>query len=197
MMRRALTAVSCLALLLAAAATPVRAADWRMEAAGSRLEFTALFEKTAAPGVFREFDTRLRFDPEKPADSRLEVSIKVVSADMMSVDINNAIRAAEWFDFARFPQAEFRTTDIRRIEANRYVARGALTLKGLQQAVEVPFTWSAVPAPAGARGAFAGMEGEFILRRSAFGIGSGEWAATNVIGAEVRVKFRVRLRSDG
>jgi polyisoprenoid-binding protein YceI len=41
------------------------------------------------------------------------------------------------------------------------------------------------------------MEGEFALRRSAFGIGSGEWAATNVIGAEVRVKFRVRLRSDG
>ena len=197
MIHRGLAAVACLALLLAATATPASAADWRMDAAGSRIEFTALFEKTAAPGVFREFDTRLRFDPEKPADSRLEVSIKVASADMMSTDINNAIRAAEWFDFARFPQAEFRATDIRRTEANRYVARGTLALKGVQQPVEVPFVWTAVPAPAGAKGMFASMEGELSLRRGVFGIGSGEWAATNVIGAEVRVKFRVRLRSDG
>ena len=186
-----------LALLLAAVVPLASAADGRLEAAGSRLEFTVLFEKTAAPGVFREFDTRLRFDPEKPADSRLEVNIRVASADMMSADINNAIRAAEWFDFARFPQAEFRATDIRRSEANRYVARGMLTLKGVQQAVEVPFVWTTVPAPAGAKGAFASMEGELNLRRGVFGIGSGEWAATNVIGAEVRVKFRVRLRSDG
>ena len=197
MIRRIFAAVPWLALLLAAATPLAIAADWRMEAAGSRLEFTALFEKTAAPGVFREFDTRLRFDPEKLADSRLQVSIKVASADMMSADINNAIRAAEWFDFARFPLAEFRATEIRRTEPGRYVARGVLTLKGVQQAVDVPFTWSPLPAPAGAKGMAAGMEGELTLRRGAFGIGSGEWAATKVIGAEVRVKFRVRLRSDG
>lgn len=176
---------------------PAQAADWRMEASGSRLEFAAQFEKTAAPGVFREFDTRLRFDPDKPADSRLEVSIRVSSADMNSGDINNAIRGAEWFDFTRHPQAEFRSVDVRRIEGNRYVARGVLTLKGVQQAVEVPFAWNPLPAVAGSKGAQAAMEGELSLRRSAFGIGIGEWAATNVIGAEVRVKFRVRLRRDG
>ena len=179
------------ALLLAGLTLPAgvaQAADWRMEPAGSRLEFAALFEKTTAPGVFREFDTRLRFDPDQPADSRLEVTVKVTSADMNSGDINSAIRGADWFDFVRFPQAEFRATDIRRVEANRnlYVARGTLTLKGMQQAVEVPFTWSPLAPAAGAKGAVANMEGELSLRRGAFGIGAGEWAATNVIGAEVR-----------
>jgi len=187
--------VAALAMLLAAPRAV--ASDWRMDPAASRLEFAALFEKTAAPGLFREFATRLRFDPGKPAEGRLEVSIRVSSADMNSADINNAIRGAEWFDFARHPQAEFRSADIRRIEGNRYAARGTLTLKGVQQAVEVPFTWSPQPAPAGSKGAQAVMEGEFSLRRGAFGIGSGEWAATGVIGAEVRVKFRVRLRNDG
>ena len=164
--------------------------DWRMDASASRLEFIATFEKAEAPGVFREFDTHLRFDPDKPAGSRLQVSVRVTSADMNSADINNAIRGPEWFDFSRFPQAEFRSSDIRRIAPNRYVARGTLVLKGMQQAVEVPFTWRASrDAPV--------MEGETTLTRSRFGIGLGEWKATDVIGAEVKVRFRLRLRKGG
>ena len=160
------------------------AADWRMDAAASRLEFIASYEKATAPGVFKEFDTRLNFDADKPAGSRLEVTVRIGSADMNSGDINNAIRTADWFDSARFPQAEFRSTDIRRVDANRYLARGTLIFKGMQQPVEVPFTW--VAAREGAT-----MEGELSLKRALFGIGRGEWAATDIIGADVKVKFRV------
>jgi hypothetical protein len=45
----------------------VLGADWKLDPAPSRLEFIATFEKNAAPGVFKEFDTRLaRFEPDKP-----------------------------------------------------------------------------------------------------------------------------------
>ncbi|MBS0344742.1 MAG: YceI family protein, partial [Proteobacteria bacterium] len=37
-------------------------------------------------------------------------------------------------------------------------------------------------------------EGTFVVKRGAFGIGTGEWTATNVIGADVNVAFKVRLR---
>jgi len=158
-----------------------------MDAAGSRLEFAATFEKAPAPGVFKEFDTRLRFEPEKPADSRLDVTIKVASADMANADINKAIAGPEWFDFARHPRSVFQATDIRRTDASHFVARGTLSLKGLQRPVEVPFTWKATAES-------ATMEGEFNVPRAAFGIGTGEWVATNVIGPDVKVKFRVRLR---
>jgi len=174
-------------LLLAGASGAAAAADWKMDPGASRLEFIVTFEKTPAPGVFKDFDTRLRFDPDKPAEGRLDVTIKVTSADMNSADVNNGIRAPEWFDFARHPQAEFHSTEIRRVDAGRYLAHGNLSLKGVQQPVEVPFAWSAAADS-------ATMEGELTLKRGVFGIGTGEWAATNVIGAEVRVKFRVRLR---
>jgi polyisoprenoid-binding protein YceI len=183
--------LACLCGLLAAGAVHrAHAADWSMEPSGSRLEFAATFEKTAAPGVFKEFDTRVRFDPDKPAGGRIDVTIKVTSADMNSADVNKAIREPEWFDFERFPQAEFHATDIRRAESNRYLARGTLTLKGVRQPVEVPFVWT------GSADA-ATMEGEFTVKRGPFGIGTGEWAATNVIGADVKVKFRVKLRKAG
>ena len=182
----------CLAALFSCAALQAaHAADWKSDPVASRLEFVATFEKTPAPGVFKEFDVRLSFDPANPAGSRLDVTIRVASADMASADINRAIAASEWFDFARHQQAEFHATEIRRVQTSaqstRYVARGLLTLKGTQQAVEVPFAWNAAADA-------ATMEGEFTTKRTAFGIGSGEWAATNVIGADVMVKFRVRLR---
>jgi len=176
--------------LLAFALRPVQAADWKMDPAGSKLEFVATFEKTAAPGVFKEFDARLRFDPDKPAGGGLDVTVKVTSADMNIADANKEIRGKDWFDYAAFPQAEFRSTDLRRREGNHYVAHGTLLLKGVKQPVEVPFTWTD-----SADGAV--MEGELTLKRGAFGIGAGEWAASNVIGADVKVKFKVKLRKAG
>lgn len=178
------------ALLLAGGAQHAPGADWSMEPSGSSLEFIATYEQAAAPGVFREFDTQLRFDPDQLAESRIDVTIKVTSADMRSTEINDAIKGPSWFDFARFAQAEFHATDIRRAEDNRFLARGVLSVKGIQQPVEVPFVWAE-------SGNAATMEGELIVDRGIFGIGTGEWAATNVISADVTVKFRVRLRKTG
>ena len=166
------------------------AADWKMEPAQSRLEFIATFEKNAAPGVFKEFDTRLRFEPDKPETGRLDVTVKVTSADMRGGEVNRAIRGAEWFDSARFPQAEFHAEDIRRVAPGRYLARGVLALKGMKKDLEVPFTWQ---ESANA----ATMEGELSVERLQFGIGTGEWANGNTIGLDIRVKFSVRLRKEG
>ena len=173
--------------VLALATAPALAADWAMDAAGSRLEFVATFERAAVPGVFKEFDARLRFEPDKPAGGSLDVTVRVTSVDMNIADVNKEIRGKDWFDYGAFPQAEFRSTDLRRAEGNRYVARGTLTLKGVKQPLEVPFSW--VGAADGAT-----MEGELTVKRGAFGIGAGEWAASDVIGPDVKLKFRVKLR---
>ena len=177
---------SILALVCGLLALPAAAADWKMDPGGSKLEFVATFEKTPAPGVFKEFDARLSFDPEKPAGGALHVTVKVTSADMGIADVNKEIRNRDWFDYAGFPQAEFHSTELR-ADGKRYIARGTLTLKGVKQAVEVPFTW----APSGDG---ATMEGELTLKRSDFGIGLGEWKATDTIGAEVKVKFKLKLK---
>jgi polyisoprenoid-binding protein YceI len=177
---------SILALVCSLLALPVAAADWKMDPGGSKLEFVATFEKTPAPGVFKEFDAHLSFDPDKPAGGHLDVTIKVTSADMGIADVNKEIRNRDWFDYAGFPQAEFHSTEVR-ADGKRYLARGTLSLKGVKQAVDVPFTW----APSGDG---ATMEGELTLKRGDFGIGQGEWKATDTIGAEVKVKFKLKLK---
>ena len=96
-MTRILSPLGLCGLLLVG---PAVAADWKMDPVGSKLEFIATFEKTPAPGVFKEFDARLRFDPAKPAGSSLDVTIKITSADMNIADVNKEIRGKDWFDYA-------------------------------------------------------------------------------------------------
>lgn len=186
-MRRLASALGAPALVLCAGVAG--AADWAMEP-GSRLEFIASYEREPVPGVFREFDTRLQFDPDEPARGRLHVTVALTSAETESADVNTAIRAAEWFDVARHPRAEFTSSEIVAAGPKRYVARGTLRLKDVPQEVAVPFTWQSA-------GDAATMEGELALRRTAFGIGTGEWASGDPIGLDVKVKFKVKLHRAG
>ena len=164
-----------------------QAATWQMEKSASRLEFISIYQGQPAPGVFRDFVTRLQFDPAQLARGKLEVDVVVTSIDMGSEDLHEGVRAPEWFDFARFPKAEFRSQQIRQAGPQRFEARGMLTIKGIQQEVTVPFTWEA-------KGQTAVMTGELTLNRTRFGIGTGEWAAPDPIGLDVKVKFKVTLR---
>jgi polyisoprenoid-binding protein YceI len=177
-------------LLLICAAGITHAAEWRMDLAGSKLEYTATLQKTRASGIFNEFEMRARFDESRLADSRADVTVVVASADMIDAEVNKAMRGLDWFDSARFPQAEFHTSDIRRVGQNSYLARGALTVKGIEQQIEVPFVWTNEADT-------ATITGELTVKRAAFRIGLGEWASTDVVGPDVTVKFRVRLRRTG
>jgi polyisoprenoid-binding protein YceI len=177
--------VLLLACSLGAAAA--HAADWRMDPAGSKVEYLATVQKNRASGTFREFDMRAHFDANRLADSQVEVTVVTASADMIDPDVNKTIRGPDWFDSARFPRAVLRTSDVRRAEDGRYVARGTLTVKGIEQQVEVPFVWTGDADT-------ATITGELTIKRAAFHIGLGEWASTDVIGPDVTVKFSVRLR---
>jgi polyisoprenoid-binding protein YceI len=178
------------ALLIGCAAFNVHAADWTMNPAASELAFTATFEGSPAPGLFRKFDATVRFDPDRLAESRIDVSIAVPSADMSSDEINKAIAGPDWFDAKRFPVAEFHSAEVRSAGANRFVATGTLKVKGVARAIELPFSWQR-------EGDTATLRGELTFDRGTFGIGLGEWASTAVIGAGVKVRFSVRLRRRG
>ena len=176
----------CLVLMLAYAGSG-KAAEWRMEPAASRLEFTATYQGEPAPGQFKQFDTKLRLDPARPDKSELVVTVTLTSFDMGSAELNDAVRGPEWFDLAKFVRAEFRSTDIEAAGTGRYVARGTLSLKGTKRPIDVPFQWRA-------DGKDATMTGEIMLDRTAFGIGTGEWATGDPIAVSVRVNFNVKLR---
>jgi len=95
-----------------------QATDWIMDKQTSKLQFVVRYEGSPAVGVFRQFDTRLDFDPRHPEEGHLHVVVSVASADMNSAEINSAIREAAWFDVAQFPRGEFESDWITRDKPN-------------------------------------------------------------------------------
>ncbi len=162
--------------------------EWHMSTDRSRLDFVITYAGQETVGVFRRFTTNLQFDPVDLADSRLVVTVAVLSADMNSADINEAIAGPEWFDFTHFADAQFISDSIAVTDdmSTRFVATGRLLLKGVERVIEVPFAWSQEEGS-------AQLRGELTLQRGDFDIGSGEWAASDIIGQAVRVQFDIAL----
>jgi polyisoprenoid-binding protein YceI len=68
----------------------------------------------------------------------------------------------------------------------KYVATGALTIKGASQPITAPFTLNEA-------GNTRTVEGQFTMKRLAFKIGEGPWSDTDTVADEVLVRFRFTL----
>jgi polyisoprenoid-binding protein YceI len=178
-MRNALS--SCLLSLLALS-MPAFAADY-VQAPGSTLAFGGTYQGEAFSGTFPGFSSTLSFDPAQLATARLDVSIPLASATTGNADYDGELRGEAFFDSSRFPQARYVATTFRALGGNRYAADGTLTLHGASKPVTLTFEWKPGPAPE--------LHGKATVRRLDFGIGSGDWADTELIPDAIAVSTRV------
>jgi polyisoprenoid-binding protein YceI len=185
-----LPAAALAALLLpCASAGPAAVGHYTLDPAKSSLEFTFLQAGARNTGRFRRFGVTLDFAPADPAAGRLEVEVEVGSLDTGDQDRDGTLRSADLFDVARYPQAHFGAAQIVRTAAG-YEAVGQLTIRGVTREARVPFTWR----EANEQGvAVAYMAGQTVVRRLDFGVGQGDWKATDQAGNEVTVSFALRL----
>jgi polyisoprenoid-binding protein YceI len=185
MIRLLMVAIGMLVQLLLPRAT--LAEDWQIAAQGSQLRFVARYQGEPVPGEFLSFITKLTLDADDLKNSSLVVVVDIASLSLGSADLEEGAATAEWFDFDRYPTAEFRSNHIRQMGDNAYEAIGELSIKGVARILTVPFVLDKTPSN-------AVMTGRVDLVRSHFGVGSGEWAEGDLIGLQVTVIFRVRLQ---
>lgn len=145
-------------------------------------------------GRFNTAEGALRFDPEAPAESQLDVTINTASADTPSTELDDVLRGRDWFDTERFPTARFESTAITVSGDNTGTVTGNLTLRGVTKPVTLAVTFRG-----GAynllTGAFTlGFEASGALKRTEFGMGSLVPAIGNEVTLEIHAEFQ---RVDG
>ncbi|MBE9539292.1 MAG: YceI family protein [Proteobacteria bacterium] len=175
--------VAAFTLVLAGSAT---AASWQSQASVSELAFFVNYEGADAPGYFGRFRVEVDSAAGESGPSALFVKIDIASASMGSTDFDETIAEPVWFDSLGFPEATFSSHSIKPLQGGRYLAEGTMTLKGVRQALSVPFSWVA-------DGNRAEMSGTVTLSRVDFNIGGGVWSSDDSIGHLVRVQFKVVL----
>ena len=176
-----------LALLLCAFALPGAsfATSYAVQPAASKLGFNASFQGAPFSGSFSQWSAAISYDPAQLAASKFDVTVSPASVHTGDKDQENALPGAAFFDVAKFPTAHFITTGFRQVGA-QVIADGNLTLRGVTKPVSLAVTFK----PQG-RGATLDVSG--TLKRLDFGVGSGEYADTSVIGADVKVAAHLQL----
>jgi polyisoprenoid-binding protein YceI len=189
--RRLLTLLALLTFALGAA----RAADapapgqYVLDPAKSSLEFSFTQAGAQNKGKFTRFPVSFSFSPAAPTTGRLAVTIEIASFDTGDKERDDTLRGADLFAVAQYPQAQFLATQFAQT-ASGYEAIGKLTLRGVTRDARVPFSFRT----ASEGGVTVGyMTGKTSLKRLDYGVGQGDWKATDQVGNEVGVSFALRL----
>lgn len=156
-------------------------ADWTV-ASGGRLGFTARWNGEAVDGRFDRWRAAIRFSPDDLPKSTIRVAVDLASADTGDGQRDDSLKSSDFFDTGAHPSAVFAASDVRHLGGERYEARGTLDLRGVKKPATLRFTLRI-------DGDRARVAGTARIDRTAFGVGQGEWAATDAIAAGVNIDF--------
>jgi polyisoprenoid-binding protein YceI len=160
-----------------------------LDPAKSSLEFTFTQAGAANKGRFTHLQVALEFSAENLAASQLDVSIEMNSVDTGDQERDDTLKGADLFAVAKFPQAHFAASQINRT-ASGYEAVGKLTIRDVTRDARVPFSFRTATENGAAVGY---MSGKTSVRRLDYGVGQGDWKATDQVGNDVAVSFTLRL----
>lgn len=169
-----------------AATEAVAPSAWAIDKS-SRLGFTARWNGDAVAGSFAKWDAAVTFDPKALADSSIRVSVDLGSTGTADSQRDEMLKGSDFFDVASHPKATFASRSIRAAGGNRYVADGTLSLHGVSRPASLRFTVDIA-------GDKARAAGSTTIDRTTFGVGSGEWAATDQIAGAVAVNFSITAK---
>ena len=190
-----LLAVALIASQVTATAAPTQAA-WSTDAAHTEVNFSVKHFFTPVTGSFGEFEVDLDYNAEHPERSRVEAKINVASVSTGNEKRDNHLRSGDWFEADKHPYITFKSTSVRSAGENRLIASGPLTIKGQSHEIELPITLlgnQMIPEQMqqmlGGTKQVASFRASTAIDRGDFGVGVGNWAATMVVGGEVKIEI--------
>jgi len=168
---------------VAGAAAPATVRTWTVGRSSS-LGFTTSWGGEPISGRFDRFTADIVFGPEALKASSVRVSIDLASAVTGDAQRDQSLPAADWFDAATHPDAIFTATRFEKTGEGRFIAHGRLSLRGVTRPLDLPFKLRI-------EGDKAHMSGVTTIDRTVFGVGQGEWKATDQIPASVKVSVQL------
>ncbi|CAM3845501.1 YceI family protein [Xenorhabdus thuongxuanensis] len=85
-------------------------------------------------GGFRDFDGNFTFDPQNPANDKVNVVIKTDSVDTKHAERDKHLRGSNFLNSNKYPEAKFTSTNVKK-EGKDYLITGDLTLNGVTKPV--------------------------------------------------------------
>ena len=121
---------------------------------------------------FNTVEGTLEFDPADPTHSSVAVTIPLTSMSTGVADLNDDFRSSDFFDFAKFPAATFKSSKVERgATPDSLKVVGNLSLHGITKPVVLDVTINKVGINPRNQVPTVGFEAMATLKRSDFGLG--------------------------
>jgi len=158
------------------------AAHFAFDQSASQLTFTGSYDGEPIEGKFEKFSGTLKLDFTNPKDAAFDVTIAVASLNTDYQDRDDTLRGDAWFDATQFPSARFVSNAACTTTTAALSCPGTFTLHGVSKTLALEVELDAKTQT---------VVGSASINRRDFGIGSGEWDESGVIGDTVKVNFRL------
>ncbi len=166
------------------------AQNWKVDKAHSTVSFSVNHFFTPVNGRFDQYEGTFLFDPENLSESKADFTIKVASVKTQDTKRDNHLQSGDFFDAEKYPDIHFASARIEKKDGQNYIAHGKLTIRDVTNEIALPFTVLGVTDHPMMKGTTVmGIQAEAKLNRNDYGVGSGSWAATMVVGDEVNIKI--------
>lgn len=182
---------TCIAALTLVASLGVAAIPRPVVSAESRIDFVVKEMGVPVKGTFAHFESTVDIDPVDPARSSAFLKIDVSSLTTASEEADAVAMDKDWLDMGHARYATFRSSSFRALGGGRFEADGQLSLRNRSRALVLQFT--SVDQPSGR----TLITSDFVIHRSDFGIGGGEWNAPGVVAEDIPVNVRLVLGAPG
>ncbi|REK09945.1 MAG: YceI family protein [Planctomycetota bacterium] len=161
-----ITAAGCLAGMLALAASTAAAAPFAVDAVHSTVLFSIKHLNTStAWGRFNEMSGTVELEGD---NSQIDVQLQVDSVDTADAKRDQHLKGPDFFSAKQFPTISFKSTKITKVDENSYEVEGKLTLHGVSKPIQV--TIQTAGPNRGLRGMILGLDTEFKIKRSDYGM---------------------------
>jgi len=169
---------------LSFAATP----EWEIIPEKSKITFTGIQNDAPVSGSFKKFSGVILFDLNQLTNNKVQITIDMNSVSTSFSDLTSTLITSDWFDVTVFPNATFEAHHFKKISDKQYEAEGSLTIRNKTIPVILKFLATELPNNE------ARVEGMTTLKRTAFGVGQGEWADTSSVKDDVQVNFLITAK---
>src|SRR4028118_1617836 len=116
---------------------------WKADAPHSQLGFTVThLGINDVSGTFNDFDVMVSSSKPDFSDAQFNLSARVASIDTRVDARDNHLKSADFFDAAKYPTMDFKSTGVKKAGKNKYKMAGNLTLHGITKPITMDLVYT-------------------------------------------------------
>ena len=156
--------------------------EYTLNRAESAVGFTisaSMLFKVKRDGTFKDFTGNLSYNPARPTDAHIDLTVYTGSVDMHNAEHDQLLKSPDFFDVARFPTMHFVSDSTIRKPDGSFSMTGDMTIRGVTKRLTIPVKMRPDSNGTGQSGAI--FESNFQIDRTEFGLnGVPKWGGLSV-----------------